>query len=341
MEEAFQPHATLDAVADGFACYGSRLRVGAGVALADVAGTEQRRVTHLTTQDVATYDAIAMLILCIDAPEVDGHAEAIGRWLVGIRCSVLAMVPACTETKPRHACIVDAQHIAGRCEVILLEEALFAFLHPVVAVETVGVEACHNLCFPVERSPLPANLTEQAQARLVPCIGNDARLAFGTDSAEEVDGLMVSVVHADRHDEVSCTDVEVLIEVIGDVELLDGNLATLFHLGFVLAVLRVLYLEGSTCTATFELDLHADVPMAVELVIASQNKPGHGNRVSAHAGIAFAAAVEAVRAIILEGSHHLAIAADAEAVVAVYLGRVGVPLCRRSAGCEQHQGCKK
>ena len=43
---------------------------------------------------------------------------------------------------------------------------------------------------------------------------------------------------------------------------------------------------------------------------------------------------------IYHGVTSLAIAPDAEAVVAVNLCRVGVPLSRRCAGHEQHQGCK-
>ena len=129
--------------------------------------------------------------------------------------------------------------------------------------------------------------------------------------------------------------------MVGDVELLYGYLASLLYLGLVLAVLRVLYLVGCSCAAALELHFDAEVPVAVELIVACQHEAWHGDSVAVHAGVALAAAVEAVGGVVLEGSHHLAVAADAEAVVAVYLCGIGVPLCRSRAGCKQHHGCKK
>ena len=107
------------------------------------------------------------------------------------------------DSEARHAGIVQAERIAGRSEVVGLEEALLALLHPIVAVEAVGVEACHDLCLPVERGPSAAYLSEETETRLVPRVGDDARLAFGTHRAEEVDGFVVRVVQSDRHDDVS------------------------------------------------------------------------------------------------------------------------------------------
>ena len=158
-------------------------------------------------------------------------------------------------------------------------------------------------------------MSKEGETRLVPSVRDDARLAFRPDSTEKVDGLMVSIVQADWNDDVTSTDIEILIKVISDVKLLDGNFSTFFHLSLILAILRVFYLVGCSCTTCFELNLHANIPMLIELVVSSKHKTRHGNRVAMGASIALAAAIEAVCTIIFEGSNHLTIASDAETLV--------------------------
>ena len=79
--------------------------------------------------------------------------------------------------------------------------------------------------------------------------------------------------------------------------------------------------------------------MLIELVVSSKHKSRHGNRVAMGASIALAAAIEAICTIIFEGSNHLTIASDAEAIVRVNLGRIGVPLRRSSRGRKQQSCC--
>ena len=98
----------------------------------------------------------------------------------------------------------------------------------------------------------------------MPSVGDDARLAFGPDSAEEVDGLMVSVVQSDGYDDVTGADVEVLIKMIGQVELPDGNLATFstslsyspFSEFSISKAVPVPPLSNSTSTPTFQWRLN-------------------------------------------------------------------------------------
>ena len=55
IEETLQPQAALDAVADGFTCNGSCLRIRARVALANVSSAEHCAVAHFATKYVAEH----------------------------------------------------------------------------------------------------------------------------------------------------------------------------------------------------------------------------------------------------------------------------------------------
>lgn len=71
---------------------------------------------------------------------------------------------------------------------------------------------------------------------------------------------MVLVGQANGQNEVTRTHVQPVEGFVGDVELLEGYLATLFNLGFVFAILRVLKFVGCAHTARFELYLGAEGP---------------------------------------------------------------------------------
>ena len=119
---------------------------------------------------------------------------------------------------------------------------------------------------------------------------------------------------------VADADIEGGMDEARDVELLQGNLAALLQLGLVFAVLRVLQFEGCARAAGLKLYLRAQYPFGRELVIKGQDEAGDGDGVAMRPAVAVVAAVEAVDAVVLEGSHHFTIAAHAEFLVIV-LGR--------------------
>ena len=77
-------------------------------------------------------------------------------------------------------------------------------MNPVVVSEMVGVQTSENLCLitPVFQ------LSPEADTRLMPGGGQDGVLSFGTVDREEIQRLMVRIVQADGHDDVSGADVE-------------------------------------------------------------------------------------------------------------------------------------
>ena len=138
-------------------------------------------------------------------------------------------------------------------------------------------------------------------------------------------------------------DVEVAVQCVGDVELLQGDLAALLHFGLVLAVLGLFHLGLDTYAAGLELDLSTYLPVLVELIVTGQHKAGDGDGVAALVGVARRGAVEAAGAVAHEGSHHLAVAADAEFLKALAallgLGAGGSSDGHECGNCQYTQEC--
>ena len=85
---------------------------------------------------------------------------------------------------------------------------------------------------------------------------------------------------------MSGTHMEGAVESVGDMELLEGHLAAFLHLGLVLAVLRRFHLALQAYAARLELYLGTELPVAVELVVASDDETGDGDAVAALVGVA-------------------------------------------------------
>lgn len=209
---------------------------------------------------------------------------------------------------------VDATIVVRRLEIVDLEETLLTAAYPIVATEAVGVEACDNHRLIVELRMTAAECAEKRKTRLMPSRGDDGGLALGTDGAEEVDRLVVRVGQTETDDLMTYTDVEALGDVAGNVELLESDLAASLHFRLVLAVLGILELLLDAYSASLELNLETQIPLLVETIVGSDDGTGHGDCASLVAIVL--TAIETVASVVEERCDHLAIAADAELIVA-------------------------
>ena len=167
----------------------------------------------------------------------------------------------------------------------------------------------------------------------MPGAGDEGAFSFGAHGAEEVDGLMMGIGQPHWYDDMSRAHVDGRMYQPGDVELLQHHFAPFFYLGFVFTVFGILQLHGRSCTPRFKLNLGTQYPLAVELIVQSQNETWYADGVAVGFGVAVCASVEAVDAIVLEGCHGLAIATNAE--LGIFF-RLVLSLCCR--GCNQ-QSC--
>ena len=112
------------------------------------------------------------------------------------------------------------------------------------------------------------------------------------------------------------------------MKLFQGHFAAFLHFRFVFKlVFALLNLDGGAGASGFKFDFHTQVPMFAELVVTGNHETGDGDGVAILVGGAESGVAHAVGLIILEGSHHFAVAAEAPTVVAVPFRAVGVPLC--------------
>ena len=195
---------------------------------------------------------------------------------------------------------------------------MLAAAYPGVAVEAVGIEAGRDVGLVVEGGIAAAHGAEELDTGLVPRGRQDGGLALGTHGAEEVDGFVVGIGQADRQHHVADADVEGGMDEARDVELLQSHFTALLQFGLVFAVLGVLQFEGRARAAGLKLDLCAQYPFGVELIVKGQHKAGDGDGVAVRLAVAVVAAVEAVDTVILESGHHFAIAAHAELLVIIF-----------------------
>ncbi len=119
-----------------------------------------------------------------------------------------------------------------------------------------------------------------------------------------------------------------------DMELLEGNLASLFYLRLILAVLfEPLYLAGCTRSPVFKLYLGGQYPRGAELIVERQHKPRDRHR----AAVLLVRTVrsEAVRVVIHIACCHLSVASEAELVVASVMALCEGCHCRSKQGNSQ------
>ena len=258
-----------------------------------------------------------MLVLRIR--RIDPHRNLayrrVGLVFIRIGPRIRAIVDGGAYPQARHTLVVQPSHIGRRSEVIDLEDTLLATGHPSVTIETVGIQASHHLSLVIEAAIPSAPRTEKGDTGLVPSGGQDGGFPFWSGGTKEMDRLVMGIGQANRYDQMTGTHIEGRMDQSGQVKLLDGHLATLLHLGLILAILGILQLVSRTGSTRLKLDLRPQHPLAVELVIQGQDKARDRDRVSMFLGVSIRSAIEAVDAIILEVGHHLTIPSDPELLV--------------------------
>ena len=261
-----------------------------------------------------------VLVLVLQVHRIDAQGDfpdaGVLHQLVGVRARVVTIIERAAHLQARDAQVVQASHIGRRGEIVGLKDALLAARHPSVAVKAIGVQTGDDLRPVIETAIAFAERTEELDPGLVPGGGDDRRLALGPGGAEEVDRLMMLVRQANRHDDMPGTHIKSGMDQARDVELLQGDLAALLHLGLVLAVLRILDLVSAACPTGLELDLRAQDPLGIELIVERQDKTGDRDLVAVipRASLLSLRPPEAVNPIVHEIGQHLAIAAKAELI---------------------------
>ena len=125
---------------------------------------------------------------------------------------------------------------------------------------------------------------------------------------------------------MSCTNHKMIIQPVGYMELLQGHFAAFLYFCLVFTVLGVLNLIGIACTTSFKFHFNAQVPMLIELVVASQHKTGNRNGVTFKVAVSLSRSVKSVDTVVLKLSQNLAITAHTITAVAIHLSRIVVPL---------------
>ena len=152
-------------------------------------------------------------------------------------------------------------------QTVFFEFALFAFLHPVIAVESIGIQAGNHHRLVVETRGTLAETTEECQPGLVPSTGNDRGFAFGTHRAEKIRSFVVRIRQSDGHYHVTDTHIEGGMNQTGEVKLLNGHFAPFLQFGFILAILGLFEFECCSGTAGLEFDLGTEHPFGRELIV--------------------------------------------------------------------------
>ena len=125
-------------------------------------------------------------------------------------------------------------------EVITFEKTLLTLSHPVVTIETVGIQASHDHRFIIEGAVALAKLTQELDTRLMPGTGDYRHLSLRTRRSEEINGFMMFIRQSDRYDEMTNSDVKRRNDQTCDMKLLQGNFTTLLNLRLIFAVLCIL-----------------------------------------------------------------------------------------------------
>ena len=160
----------------------------------------------------------------------------------------------------------------------------------------------------------------------MPSAGQKSRLAFWTNCPEEVHGFVMGVGQSDGYYLMSCSNHKMIIQSVGYMELFQCNLTAFFHLCLVFAVFGILYLVGIAGSSGLEFHFNAQVPVLIELIVASQYKTGDRNGVTLKVTVSLSCSVEAVNAVVLELGQYLSIATNAVATVTIHLRRIVIPL---------------
>ena len=137
---------------------------------------------NIARQIVGTSGHILINILCIHRPDRHGNlADLIIRdQLVGVGSRVGTIIQRSSKPQTGNTRIVQTGHVGRTGEIVTLKETLFAASYPLIAVEAVGIQTCHNHRLIVEGGVTLAKLSEELNTGLVPGAGDDRHLALRT-----------------------------------------------------------------------------------------------------------------------------------------------------------------
>ena len=174
----------------------------------------------------------------------------------------VASITAQAQAQARDGVVVDAERTGIGIGDLEFVGASGTAADPTVVAEPVGIQSRqeHHLVTPV------TGTSPEADARFVPCAGQDRILALGTVDPEELGGHVVLVSPADGHDHMPQAQVEGRAEAFLEPELFEGDLAAAFDLRLILAALLEFGFEGALRAAVLEFDLGAHRPAAPEIV---------------------------------------------------------------------------
>ena len=152
-------------------------------------------------------------------------------------------------------------------QTVFFEFALFAFLHPIVAIETIGIQTGNHHRLIIKTCGFLTEGAVEGQARFVPGAGNERRFAFRTHRSEEVHRFVVRIGQPNRHNHVTYTNIKRRMDQTREVKLLDGHFTTLLQLRFVFTVLSSFQFHSRARTAGLEFDLGTEHPSGRELIV--------------------------------------------------------------------------
>ena len=208
-----------------------------------------------------------MHILRIHREDINGELRIVNGGNIGIATGVVAIIIADTGTQSRHTGPIQSGHKGRMLQTIFFEFALFAFLHPVLAVESIGIQAGNHHRLVIETCGFLPEGAVEGQARFVPGAGNERRFAFRTHRSEEVHRFVVRIGQPNRHNHVTYTNIKRRMDQAREVKLLNGHFTTLLQLRFVFAVLCSFQFHSRARTAGLEFDLGTEHPSGRELVV--------------------------------------------------------------------------
>ena len=137
-----------------------------------------------------------------------------------------------------------------------------SFMNPSSIGEMVGIQTSQELCLVAEilvTSP-------ERNTRLMPCRRQNGVLALRTINREEIQGLMVGIIQADGHYDVTNTDVSPFVERLLNPELFQFHFTAFLGFLFPFAAFFVFLLVGNTVAAMLELNLCAKAPALAEII---------------------------------------------------------------------------
>ena len=208
-----------------------------------------------------------MHILCVHREDINGELRIVNGRNIGIATGVVTIIITNTGTQPRHTGPIQSGHEGRMLHTVFFEFALFAFLHPVIAVESIGIQAGNHHRLVIETCGFLPEGAVEGQARFVPGAGNERRFAFRTHRSEEVHRFVVRIGQPNRHNHVTYTNIKRRMDQTREVKLLDGHFTTLLQLRFVFTVLSSFQFHSRARTAGLEFDLGTEHPFRRKLIV--------------------------------------------------------------------------